>query len=230
MSEFASRLDDDVKSIFRSAWSETKGRAVPETKDLGLSNAGRTLSATVLYADIDGSTRLVEEYEAQFAAEVYKAFLMCSTRIIRMNGGEVRSFDGDRVMGVFIGDKKNSMAAKTGLQINYAIREIVQPALESQYRSIDYEIRHTVGIDTSDMLVIRGGIRNNNDLVWVGSAANRAARMTSLSSNHPTRITDSVLERLNKSLKYCGSSGEIMWTSATWHGETIYRSTWLWQP
>ena len=29
------------------------------------------------------------------------------TQLVKSNGGEVRSFDGDRVMGIFIGDGKN---------------------------------------------------------------------------------------------------------------------------
>lgn len=230
MSEFETKLREDVRGIFRTAWNETKGLVIPETKDLGLSNVGRRLTATVLYADIDGSTRLVEGYNAQFAAEIYKTFLLCSTRIIRLNGGEVRSFDGDRVMGVFIGDVKNSNAAKTGLQINYAVKKIIGPALKKQYNSPNYELRHTVGIDTSDMLVIRSGIRNNNDLIWVGSAANYAAKMNSLSSEYPTRISSAVFQKLNEKSKYGGEPKRLMWASADWNGNTIYRSTWHWGP
>jgi len=230
MSEFASTLNEDVRGIFRTAWNETKGQVVPRSEDLGLSNVGRALSATVLYADIDGSTQLVDAYRTQFAAEVYKAFLLCSTRIIRLNGGEVRSFDGDRVMGVFIGDSKNSSAAKAGLQINYAVKKIIRPALKSQYSSTEYTIRHTVGIDTSEMLVVRGGIRNNNDLVWVGSAANHAAKMNSLSSDYPTRITKAVFDKLSDQSKYGGKPRRMMWTSADWNGKPIYRSTWDWRP
>lgn len=230
MSDVEQKLKEDVRNIFRSKWNETKGQVVPKSEDLGLSNVGRTLSATVLYADIDGSTRLVDEYNTQFAAEVYKAFLLCATRTIRLNGGEVRSFDGDRVMGVFIGDYKNSAAARTGLQINYAVKKIIGPALKDRYSSTNYTLRHTVGIDTSDMLVVRSGIRNNNDLVWVGSAANHAARMNSLSSDYPTRITPEVFKMLNEKSKYGGNPQRCMWTSADWNGKKIYRSTWRWRP
>ena len=230
MSEFEAKLTSDVREVFRVAWNETKGQLVPESKDLGLSNVGRRLTATVLYADIDGSTQLVDQFSSQFAAEVYKAFLLCATRIIRLNGGEVRSFDGDRVMGVFIGDAKNSSAAKTGLQINYAVKKIIRPALKNQYSATNYELRHTVGIDTSEMLVVRSGIRNNNDLVWVGSAANHAARMNSLSSDYPTRISSAVFRMLNDTSKYGGNPKRLMWASADWNGKTIYRSTWHWSP
>lgn len=164
----------------------------------------------------------MDEYKTQFAAEVYKAFLLCATRTIRLNGGEVRSFDGDRVMGVFIGDSKNSAAARTGLQMNYAVKKIIGSALRDQYRSAYYTLRHTVGIDTSEILVVRSGIRNNNDLVWVGSAANHAARLSSLSSDYPTRITPAVFKMLNEKSKFGGDPRRIMWASADWNGRKIY--------
>ena len=38
-------------------------------------------------------------------------FLYCAARIIRDNGGEVVAYDGDRVMGVFLGDQQAQNAA-----------------------------------------------------------------------------------------------------------------------
>jgi len=230
MSEFENKIHENVRTIFETAWTETKGQVVPKSGDLGLSNVGRSISATVLYADMDSSTEIVDRYNVKFAAELYKAFLLCATRTIRLNGGEVRSFDGDRVMGVFIGDRKNSDAAKTGLQINYLVKKAINPALKNQYPSTNFTLRHTVGIDTSDMLVVRSGIRNNNDLVWVGSAANHAARMNTLSSDIATRITPAVYKKLNEKSKFGGDPKHNMWTSADWNGQTIYRSSWTWRP
>lgn len=230
MSDFEKKALLDVQSIFQATWTETKGQVVPKSEDLGLSNVGRSISATVLYADIDGSTQIVDRFDAKFAAEIYKAFLLCATRTIRRNGGEVRSFDGDRVMGVFIGESKNSDAAKTGLQINYLVKKVINPALRAQYTSTKFSLRHTVGIDTSEMLVVRSGIRNNNDLVWVGSAANHAARMNSLSSDFATRLSPAVYKKLSEKSKFGGNPRRNMWTSADWNGQTIYRSTWTWRP
>lgn len=223
-------MHENVRAIFTTAWTETKGQVVPKSQDIGLSNVGRSISATVLYADMDGSTEIVDQYDVKFAAELYKAFLLCATRTIRLNGSEVRSFDGDRVMGVFIGDSKNSDAAKTGMQINYLVKKVINPALKNQYTSTNFSLRHTVGIDTSDMLVVRSGIRNNNDLVWVGSAANHAARMNSLSSDVATRITPAVYKKLNEKSKFGGDPKRNMWTSADWNGRKLYRSSWTWRP
>ena len=147
-----------------------------------------------MYADIDGSTGLVDTRSKEFCAEVYKVFLYLSSRIIRAEGGEIRSFDGDRVMGVFVGDSKNTSAAKAGLKINYAVKNILNPSLGSVYEGYP-GITHTVGIDTSELLAVRAGIRGSNDLVWIGRAANHAAKLNNLQSKFATRIKKEVFDR-----------------------------------
>ena len=64
-----------VQEIFQQAWSTREGRKVPESVDLGLGNDAVQLDGTVLYADLDDSTDLVNSYKPEIAAEVYKAYL-----------------------------------------------------------------------------------------------------------------------------------------------------------
>lgn len=88
-------LDTAVKDIFRGAWSERDGEVVPEPEDLKLGNDAVKLDATALYADISSSTDLVDSYESQFAAEIYKAFLICAAKIIKDEEGVITAYDGD---------------------------------------------------------------------------------------------------------------------------------------
>jgi class 3 adenylate cyclase len=74
-------------------------------------------------------------------------------------------------MAVFIGDSKNTSAARAALKINWAVHKIVNPALLKTYTSSLYNLKHVIGVDTSSLLVARIGVRNDNDLVWVGRAA-----------------------------------------------------------
>lgn len=55
----------EVKKIFRGSWSERKGQVVPEPQNLLLGNDGVSLDATVLYADMNGSTKLVDSFHAR---------------------------------------------------------------------------------------------------------------------------------------------------------------------
>lgn len=219
-------LTSSVKKIFADQWTTRDGQVVPDSENVGLGNDGVKLDGTVLYADLSASTALVDTRTAMFAAEVYKAYLHCAAKIIRSEGGSITAYDGDRVMAVFIGSSKNTSAARTALKINWAVRDLINPLLAAQYPSANYQVKQTIGIDTSNLLVARTGIRGANDLVWVGSAANHAAKLCSLTPDFPTRISAAVYSMLHDSLKR--TDGRAMWQEATWNGATIYRSTWWW--
>ena len=224
-------LNAEVLKILQERWSVRQGRVVPEADDLKLGNDAVTLNGTVLYADLDDSTKLVDTRKPRFAAEIYKCFLACAARIVRSEGGEITSYDGDRIMAVFIGDSKNSDAARSALKINYAVREIINPAIPKVYRDANYSVRHVVGIDTSNLFVARTGIRGANDLVWVGRAANYAAKL-SARSGPPTQITAEVYNLLNNKSKF-GANRQNMWSRAIAceiGNKTIYTSTWQWKP
>lgn len=220
-------LGSEVGKIFKSVWAERDGQVVPADTSVGLGNDAVKLEATVLYADLADSTILVDTMKSTFAAEIYKAFLHCAAKIIRANGGAITAYDGDRVMAVYVGDAKNSSAVKTSMELHWATKHIIQPALEKQYSGADFQLKHVVGIDTSELFVARTGIRGNNDLVWVGRAANYAAKLSSLSDSYPKYITKEVYGRLRDDVKY--SNGTNMWEATTWDsfdGRTIYRSRW----
>lgn len=222
---------DDIKKnaadTFGAKWTVRDGQVVPEAGDLKLSNdAVRFEKATVLYADLDQSTDLVETKKWQFAGEVYKTFLYASSRLIRNHGGKIVSYDGDRVMGVFIGNRQRNDAVSCALKINYAVKKYVQSEMEKKW-SGEYNIRHVIGIDTSEIRAARTGVRGDNDLVWIGTAANLAAKLTSLSADRPIWITKRVYDYLDDAQKL-GSKGENIWRSWKWNehsGEDIYSST-----
>jgi class 3 adenylate cyclase len=229
-----STLDDlqkEVASIFRTQWDITDGRVIPDSNALQLGNHGIQLEGTVLYADLIDSTELVEGYKAFFAAEIYKAYLSVACRIIRANGGEITAFDGDRVMAVYIDGNKNSSAAKSALQINWAVQKVINPAIKKQYPNTAFTLQQVVGIDTSSLLAARTGIRGSNDIVWVGNAANHAAKLCSIrETSYSSFITEAVWKKLSEPSKFGGSPKRDMWQKTIWSatGQSIYRSSWRW--
>ena len=232
MSTATKTLEDEVKKIFRDAWTARDGQVVPSSEDLKLGNDAVKLDGTVLYADLDGSTDMVNRYKPEFAAEVYKAYLHCAAKIIREEDGAITAYDGDRIMAVFIGSSKNTNAARAALKINYTVNEIINPAIRKQYPTTTFTLKQCVGVDTSKLLVARTGIRGANDLVWVGRAANYAAKICSMPEGNPyaSVITEDVYSVLNKSLK-TSDDGRAMWTACYWSERniTLYRSNWLWK-
>lgn len=229
-------LLDDLKehaaTTFRTNWSTREGRVVPAPSDLKLTNDAVILDrATVLYADLTASTKMVDTLGWQKAAEIYKTFLFCAGKIIRDRGGSITSYDGDRVMGVFIGDYQCSSAAKAGLMINWAVQEIINPALNKQYTDNTFKVSQIVGIDTSVVRAARTGVRGDNDIVWVGRAANYAAKLTEIKQDERTWITSAVYDRLSDEAKLGGEPQQNMWKKFTWseHDKSsIYGSTWRW--
>jgi len=220
----------NIKTIFSSQWTERNGEKIPEPENLALGNDALILDATVIYADLSDSTGLVDSHKPFFAAEVYKSYLFAACEVIRNNSGTITSFDGDRVMGIFIGKSKNSMAAKAGLQIHAAVGEI-NSLLASQYPDTTYRIRQAVGIDTSPIFAARTGTWKYNDIVWVGSSANYAAKLCALATpDSPTVITERVYNLLNETSKFGGTPKQDMWVKDIWteRGINIYRSNWHW--
>jgi class 3 adenylate cyclase len=223
-------LETAVKKILRDGWSKREGQVVPEPEDLGLGNDAVHLEATILYADMSGSTALVDENTASFAAEVYKTYLASAARIIKDANGSITAYDGDRIMAVFIGKAKNTTAAETALKISWAVTKIVNPAIQAQYGENTYQMKHCIGIDTSPIMVSRIGVRNDNDVVWVGRAANYAAKLSSLDAGY-VYVTNAVFEKLADQSKYGGDPRRLMWDRRIWkamNDMTIYRSRWIW--
>jgi class 3 adenylate cyclase len=222
-------LISEVRDIFRNSWNSRDGNVVPESENLGLGNEAVKLDAVVLYADMAESTALVDSYSATFAAEIYKAYLHCAAKIIRFEGGAITAYDGDRIMAVFIGNMKNTSAVKAALKLNHARFNIINSAIKAQYTNVSYEVKHVVGIDNSNLLAARTGIRGANDLVWVGRAANHAAKLTTL-NGYSTWITKEVYESLDNSAKL-DDKGYDMWKVHTWTqqmGRIVYGSNHHW--
>lgn len=222
-------LNSEVKKILKDQWTVRDGQVVPEPASIGLGNeAIRLERATILYADLAASTSLVDTKSWQFAAEIYRTYLHCAAKLIRNEGGTIAAYDGDRVMGIFIGSNQSTNAVKCGMKIKYAVDQIINPAIKAQYQT-DYILRQIVGIDTSQIHVARTGVRGDNDLVWIGRAANYAAKLTSLDASESTWITKAVFDIMNAEVKV--TNGQLMWKKWSWaqmNNIEVHSSTWHW--
>jgi class 3 adenylate cyclase len=226
-------IKSEIEQILKTQWERRKGREVPEAESVKLGNDAVELTATVLYADMADSTGLVVGYKDWFAAEVYKTYLRGTCEIIKNNGGTITAFDGDRVMAVYVGSSMNSNAAKTALQIKYLSGKIINPALKKAYPNSAFKLDQAVGIDTGDLLVARTGVRGANDLVWVGKAANFAAKLCSMREGvYTSFITEGVFNQLAETSKFGGNPKRLMWEKVMWNerGLPVYRSSWHWKP
>ncbi|MGO6822236.1 adenylate/guanylate cyclase domain-containing protein [Rhizobium ruizarguesonis] len=224
-------LKDRVETLFRTSFEQRDGRVVPTTADVALKNGAVKIEAAFLYSDLAGSSKLSETCPWSTTAKIIRAFLDCSTRLIIKHGGHVRSFDGDRVMGVFVGDSKNSNASICGREIHWSVRNIIQPAAAKQFKSISdngIEIRNCSGIDVGDVRAVRSGIRDSNDLIWIGKAASFSAKLSDVrETGFCTYISSRTYNKLSKEAKF-NDEGKNMWEARPFdfsdETETVYRS------
>ena len=177
LEELNGKIDAYVKQPYEI--EETTIVPDTDTAKLTFGNKGLTCEYAFLFMDIRKSSQLHEQYGFPKAAKIYQSFHDINVRVIEENSGSVRAFDGDRVMGVFVGASKNSNAVKAAMQIQWAIRNILNPKLQTK-------ITCGGGIDYGKILVTKigkGRNKNNNDLVWIGKADNYASHLANEAKN-----------------------------------------------
>ncbi|SCG39355.1 Adenylate cyclase, class 3 [Micromonospora siamensis] len=232
-----------VGAVVNADWNVRTGTVVPTTDTVTLKNGAVEVDAVYLYADMANSSGLARDFAPRTAAKVIRAYLDATCRVIKFRGGQIRSFDGDRVMAIFMGGSKNSEAARCALNINYVVKEIVRPALEARLTSLKskgFELQHCVGVASGTALIVRGGVRNeDNDLVSIGRPPNVAAKLSDVRAwPYASYITSDVFRRLKDEVKYKNPgkpNQEIMWDGpysqdAGGASVTVYRSSWQWKP
>lgn len=231
-------VEAGVESVLGAVWNIRDGQVVPETEDVTLKNGAVKLSATYLYADLANSSTLAQKIKKEVGAKVIRSYLSAASRLIRWKGGAIRSFDGDRVMGVFIGTSKNTDAVRTALAINWAVTQVLAPKLKAKWPDLsnNYTLGHGIGVATGEVLIVRGGVRDNNDLISIGPAANVAAKLSDVRGKAASVfITKGVYDNMDDSVKVAKNKTVNMWSS---NGVVViggaqystYSSTWWWKP
>lgn len=224
-------IDDDIEAdvikIRDADWNKRIGIKVPGPEDITLSNGAVEIDATYLYTDMAHSSQMAKNLDRRVTAKILKSYLAISSRLIKHFGGRVMSFDGDRVMGAFMGDSKNTSAVQCSYAIAYAVTQLIKPKFESKYdkvKNAPFTIHHATGVDQGTVFLVRGGIYGSNELISIGRAPNLAAKLSDLrEGSYTTFVTKSVYDKANSSTKkrLDGSTG--FWESRSWNfcGESI---------
>lgn len=234
-------LSDEITTAVRivvdTPFITRNGQVVPETESVALQDGAVKVDATYVYADLADSSKAAQTLNQDVTAKIIRSYLNAATRTLSHYGGAIRSFDGDRVMAIFIGNPKNNNAVRAALALNWSVEQVIKPKLTQKWPTLwtYWTLKHGVGIATGNALIVRGGVRDNNDLVSIGEAPNVAAKLSELRDTPATYITQTVYDQLNDPQKLSGDRTRNMWTNQGTQsigGKTfaVLGSAWYWQP
>lgn len=237
MTDWVADLTSETDELLSTSWDVRDGTVIPESDTVALKDGAVRIDATFLYADLAASSKLAEVCPWETTAKIIRAYLHIAIRLIRAYGGEIRSFDGDRVMGVFMGDLKNTHAVKCAREIFWMTEKVLGPNATKKFNSIknnEIKIRQCVGIDTGSAVAVRAGIRNNNDLVWIGRSPSLAAKLSDLREfPYCVYVSDACMKKLPDHLKK-NDNDQNIWEarSLNFGGNqlTVHRTSWMLRP
>ncbi|MEX1078544.1 MAG: adenylate/guanylate cyclase domain-containing protein [Homoserinimonas sp.] len=190
----ADRIESEINSFIVSTWEVRQSEKIPDTSALGLmTTTGIQIPATFLYSDLAESSSLGQNLTTVDAAKIIKSFLYACSSLIKAHGGEIKSFDGDRVMGIFVGHQKEMRAVRAAFDINWVVQEVISDKASRwiAWSGGPRQVKHATGIASGEALLIRGGVRNDNDIASIGSAPNLAAKLSEIRGRPERTFADS---------------------------------------
>jgi adenylate cyclase len=215
-----SEIEAKVDGYLVGQYKKKTPQNVPLPEEVPLGNEASVFEASTLFIDVRQSTDLTDAFRRQTAAKMMKAYFDGCVRIVNANDGAVRSFNGDGLLALFIGDSRSSNATKAAMQVDWFVTEVLGEKFEKYFannmtalgKTLSFEIG--CGLDDGWIYAVRVGIKGTNDVAWVGKPTNTAAKLSDVGSGAANIIvTRAVYNRLKRTRKY--SNGTHMWSDET---------------
>ena len=177
-------IKNKVNSVLTGVFTEYDDSNVPDIENktdsrLTHGNTGFLGEFTFLYADMRSSSSYTDQHRLQTITKIYKAYHHCMVECIKGFNGNIRSFDGDRVLAVFSGDRKVNNAIECAMKMVGCKYDILQPKIKSAFNNDKFSLG--VGIATGKTMVSKAGVgydKNNRDLIWIGDPPNLGSKLS----------------------------------------------------
>ena len=234
-------IKNKVKEIEGEAFQVEEVYSIPTISNSKLTFGckGLEFTATVLYIDMRGSTAILNKHRKRVVAKIHMLYYHAIVKIAKATGGEIRSFNGDSLLVFYQGSTEESVsnAIKAAMQMKYSIKTLLNENLK-HYTDIDFGI----GIDHGKILATKvgiGGTDETKDLIWIGNAVNKAAKISDqCKSDYNIGISELVYNHLLDYVKYKEKDGLLfkrrvnMWyiDYFTYNGKTeeYYKTNYYW--
>jgi adenylate cyclase len=170
--------------------------ASPDQIHLG----GENQTATIMFSDIRGFTRMAEKMEPQQIVELLNEYFTEMTDLIFENGGTLDKYLGDGIMAVFgapIARPGDTLrAVKTAIEMQRALVRLNhnweargQPAL-----------RAGVGVNTGPVTAGNIGSTKRMDYTVIGDAVNLASRLCANAAGGQILVSESTYAEVKNTL------------------------------
>lgn len=149
----------------------------------GIESKPEARVATILFADIEGFTELVEKLSPERTVAMLNEYFSAVTKPIEKYGGVITQFQGDAILAVFnvpTDDPDHGVhAVRAALEIHNAVKA---------QKFADITLRNRVGINTGEVIAGSVGSENRVNYTVHGDAVNLAARLETLNKEYGTRV------------------------------------------
>lgn len=173
-------------------------KVVDEIVERGVSRDAQIREVTVLFADLQGFTRMSEGLSPEALVEILNGYLAAMSRAITRHNGHVSKFLGDGILALFGAVTINPWQARDAVDASLAMRAALADYNRTLAAAGRPTLRFGIGIHRGPVVA---GIIGSHELVEytvIGDTVNLASRVESLTRTHgvDVLITESVRDAL----------------------------------
>ncbi len=188
----------ELQAPIQAVRGETPDRYTPKhlaEKILASRDAieGERKKVTVLFADVQGSTALIEGMEPEQAAQRLEPALKAMMDAVHRYEGTVNKVQGDGIMALFGAPLAHEDHAVRACYAALAMQEAMRAHAEETRRSHGVEVQARVGLHSGDVVVRAIGNDLSMDYDAVGPTVHLAKRMEQIATPGTTRLTPETL-------------------------------------
>jgi class 3 adenylate cyclase len=187
----AQRLEHATSALehLQRAFSRfTPATVVEEIIERGVSTTAQKKDVTVLFADLQGFTRMSERLDPVTLVEILNGYFERMSAAVRDHHGHVSKFMGDGMMALFGALEQNPWDAKDAVEAALAMRASLQ-RFNDELKARDLpELAFGIGIHRGPVVAGVMGSQHLLEFTVIGDAVNVASRVEGLTRAHGVDI------------------------------------------
>ena len=162
---------------------------------------GERKAVTVLFADIKGSTGLIQHEDPEEAGLILQTVLRSMIEAVHRFDGVVSKIMGDGLMALFGAPLALEDHAVRGSYAALAMRQAVRDKAAELRRARGIEVQVRIGLNSGEVVVLGIGTDLHMDYDAVGATVHLAARMEQTAPPDRIRITSNTADLVGNSMQ-----------------------------